>query len=32
MVKAGNYNYPELVVLPESEIVRMKVPPPIHSE
>jgi hypothetical protein len=25
MVKAGNYNHPELVVLPESEILRMKV-------
>lgn len=25
MVKAGNYNHPELVVLPESEVLRMKV-------
>lgn len=25
MVKTGNYNHPELVVLPEQEILRMKV-------
>lgn len=28
MVKAGNYNHPELVVLPGSEILRMKVQTP----
>lgn len=32
MVKTGNYNHPELVVLPESEIQRMKVRQIVKAE